>query len=288
MNIRQLKIFLNVAKSLNVTKTADDMFLAQPSVSLAIKELESEYNIKLFKRIKQRLILTEEGKELMLYAKQIINDVTLFEIKANNLSIKPKLNIACSLSVGENNLAKAIYNYRFKDKFNLHFNILISSKIIDGIANGDFDFGIIESEVNDDSINKIKIKEDELIVIASNDYKINNKITIKELIKEPLILRENLSGTRLYVDNIFKNKQIKVEPFCEASTNQSLLDFVKHNLGLGILPKIAVKSYLDSNLIKEIKVNDLNLKRNIYLIYLKNRILNQDEINLKEYLIKNI
>ena len=72
MNIRQLSIFINVAKNLNVTKTAKEMYLAQPSVSQAIKELESEYNVKLFKRVKQRLILTEAGKDLVRYAKQIL------------------------------------------------------------------------------------------------------------------------------------------------------------------------------------------------------------------------
>ena len=182
MNLRQLNIFINVAKTLNITKTSKELYLAQPSVSLAIKELENEYNIKLFKRIKQRLILTEEGKVLLRYAKQIVSDINLFDDKANNLAKKPKLNLACSLSIGENYLANLIKNYKDKEDFSFHFNILISSKIINGILNGDYDLGIVESEVNDKSLIKIKLMEDKLKVIASRDFSLN-ELDIYELAK---------------------------------------------------------------------------------------------------------
>ena len=85
MNLRQITIFIDLAETLSTTKTAKNLYLAQPAVSLAIKELEGEYNIKLFNNIKQRLSLTDAGVELLAYAKNIINSVELFDEKANNL-----------------------------------------------------------------------------------------------------------------------------------------------------------------------------------------------------------
>ncbi len=286
MNLRQLNIFINVAKTLNITKTSKELYLAQPSVSLAIKELENEYNIKLFKRIKQRLILTEEGKVLLRYAKQIVSDINLFDDKANNLAKKPKLNLACSLSIGENYLANLIKNYKDKEDFSFHFNILISSKIINGILNGDYDLGIVESEVNDKSLIKIKLMEDKLKVIASRDFSLN-ELDIYELAKYNLILREELSGTRIYTNNIFNQHNLNIIPYVEASSNESALDFVKNGLGIGILPSSCCNKYILNKSIKEIKLKDINLTRNIYLIYLNNKILSENEIKLINYFKNN-
>ena len=286
MNLRQLNIFINVAKTLNITKTSKELYLAQPSVSLAIKELENEYNIKLFKRIKQRLILTEEGKVLLRYAKQIVSDINLFDDKANNLAKKPKLNLACSLSIGENYLANLIKYYKDKEDFSFHFNILISSKIINGILNGDYDLGIVESEVNDKSLIKIKLMEDKLKVIASRDFSLN-ELDIYELAKYNLILREELSGTRIYTNNIFNQHNLNIIPYAEASSNESALDFVKNGLGIGILPSSCCNKYILNKSIKEIKLKDINLTRNIYLIYLNNKILSENEIKLINYFKNN-
>lgn len=285
MNIRQLTIFINVAKNLNITKTAKEMFLAQPSLTLAIKELEKEYNVKLFKRIKQRLVLTEAGKELLIYAKKIIDDITLFESKANNLSLKPKLNFAASLSVGEKYLAEFLAKYDSMFDFTWHFNILISSVIINRVLTGDYDFGIIESEVNSNSLEVVNLLKDKIILVAKEDYPIAGEINIEELIKYPLIVRDKLSGTRNFTDNLFNQNNLEYSPLCEAGTNTSLLNFVKNGLGIGILPSIIAEESIRKNEIKEIKIKSLDLERNIKLIYLKTKKLTKEENKLVEYIV---
>ncbi len=285
MNIRELTIFINVAKSLNITKTAKEMFLAQPSLTFAIKELEKEYNVKLFNRIKQRLVLTEAGKELLIYAKKIIADISLFELKANNLSLKPKLNFAASLSVGEKYLAEFLAKYDSLFDFTWHFNIVISSAIINKVLSGDYDFGIIESEVNSNSLEVINLLIDKIILVAKNDYPIAKELTIEELMKYPLIVRDKLSGTRDFTDNLFNKNNLEYSPLCEASTNTSLLSFVKNGLGIGILPSIIAEESLKNKEIKEIKIKNLNLERSIKLIYLKNKKLTEEEQKLVKYIV---
>ncbi len=288
MNLRQLKIFIEVATNLNITKTAKKLFLAQPSVSLAIKELEEEYNILLFKRIKQKLILTDSGKELLAYAKKIIADVNLFEAKANKLAIKPNLNIASSLSIGDNVLASLIKNYPYYSDFNWHINILISSKIIDGVINGDYDFGIIETEVNIKNIKMIKLFADDLIVVAKKDMLKVKELSLSELLNYPLIVRDLYSGTRLMTDNIFKSYGLMYNPYCETATNQSLLDFVKNGLGIGVVSYLASKKMLEADLIEQIDIKDISFSRNIYLIYLEDRLLTKEEEKCINYLVDNI
>ena len=63
MTLRHMKIFVSVFRHSNVTRAADELHLAQPSVSFAIKELEDYYGIRLFERIGKRITPTETGKE---------------------------------------------------------------------------------------------------------------------------------------------------------------------------------------------------------------------------------
>lgn len=73
MTLRHMKIFVAVFRHSNITKAAQELHLAQPSVSLAIKELENYYGIRLFERIGKRISPTEGGKEFFGYSLHIVS-----------------------------------------------------------------------------------------------------------------------------------------------------------------------------------------------------------------------
>lgn len=72
MSIRHFRIFIAVAEEENITKAAKKLYLTQPTVSIAIKEIEEHYGARFFERINQRLHITEEGKRFLDYAKHFI------------------------------------------------------------------------------------------------------------------------------------------------------------------------------------------------------------------------
>ena len=83
MTIRHLKIFICVCECGGITKAAEAMHMAQPTVSTTISELEKYYNVLLFDRINQRLVLTPTGKELLVKAKNVLAGFDDFETAAN-------------------------------------------------------------------------------------------------------------------------------------------------------------------------------------------------------------
>lgn len=286
MNLRQITIFIDLAETLSTTKTAKNLYLAQPAVSLAIKELEGEYNIKLFNNIKQRLSLTDAGVELLAYAKNIINSVELFDEKANNLLLRPRLRLASSLSVGENylpDIVKKIGN----QEIDLAINIMISSKIIEGVISGEFDLGIIESPCNDQMLTKIKLKNDKLIAVANPFFYSKKSIQINDLIKYPLLLRDEQSGTRAFLDSALASLDLKLKPFLSSSSNQGLISFALKSLGIAILAKSSVNDFINNGLV-EIKIEGIELNREINLIYLKTKKLNDKELELVDFLKKSL
>lgn len=72
MTIRHLKIFVAVADTGQMSKAARLLYLSQPTVSQAIRELEEHYHVLLFERLSKRLYITEEGKRLLSHAREVL------------------------------------------------------------------------------------------------------------------------------------------------------------------------------------------------------------------------
>lgn len=77
MNIKQLEYLVKVAQTQSITKAAEELYISQPSLSHAIKELESEMNITIFHRSQKGVILTTQGEEFLTYARQILEQISL-------------------------------------------------------------------------------------------------------------------------------------------------------------------------------------------------------------------
>ena len=84
MTIRHLKIFVAVCEYGSTTKAAEALYIAQPTISSTVTELEHYYNVALFERINQRLVLTDIGKEILAKAKDILAGFEDFENLSRN------------------------------------------------------------------------------------------------------------------------------------------------------------------------------------------------------------
>ena len=79
MTLRHLKIFCTVAKTGSITAAAEQLYISQPSVSVAIRELENYYGIRLFDRLSRRIYITDDGRRMLAYASHIVELVDEME-----------------------------------------------------------------------------------------------------------------------------------------------------------------------------------------------------------------
>ncbi len=100
MTIRHLKVFIEVAEKGKMSAAAEALFITQPSVSQAIRELEEHYTTLLFERLSKRLYITEAGKLLYGYAKQVVSQFDLMEDNMAPDNLKEKLRIGATLTIG--------------------------------------------------------------------------------------------------------------------------------------------------------------------------------------------
>lgn len=272
MTIRHLKVFICVCKHGNMTKAAEELFIAQPAVSNTIAEIEKNYNVKLFERINKRLFLTDEGKKLLIKAQEVISAFEDFEEQALNSSKKPLLKIGSSLTIGKQKLPWLLR--KLKENFtDIDFQISINqtSVIESKILNGSLDFAFIQGRPSDPNINSKLVDCNTLIAVCGKKYDMPDTVTLKELCKYDLLLREDESVSREFLDHIFALENIIVTPIMESISNQALISAAGQNLGVTIMPEALLTRQLTNGGLRKITVLDYEFARNSYIIYHKDK-----------------
>ena len=276
MTLRHLKIFVTVCECDSVTRAAEKLYIAQPSVSLAISELEGYYGVKLFDRISRKLYLTEVGKRFLDYAIHIKSLLEEMEQNITDWETKGILRIGASITTGSCLLPD--YTDIFKKQFpQMQVQVVIdnSEEIEKHILQNNIDFALIEGMVHSPHIKCQSLMKDELVLICGKNHPlyIKKNVDITELATQEFILREKGSGVREFFDSIMLLHGIKITPVWQSVSTHAVVTAVSKGLGLSVLPYLLVKADLENGYISTLEIRDISLKRQISIIYHKNKYL---------------
>lgn len=288
MTIRHLKVFICVCKHMSMTKAAEELFIAQPAVSTTISEIEKNYNIILFERINKKLFLTDEGKLLLIKAQEAVSAFEEFEELAGDSSKMPLIKIGSSLTIGKQKLPRLLrlLKENFKN-IDIQVSVNQTSVIESKILNGTLDFAFIQGKPSDPNIRSRLVDCNNLIAVCGNKYNIPETVTLEELCHYDLLLREDESVSREFLDNIFALKNITVTPVMESISNQALISAAVQNLGVTVLPEALLTRQLNKGGLRKITVADYEFTRNSYLIYHKNKTFSTAKQQIFDFCYKN-
>jgi DNA-binding transcriptional LysR family regulator len=273
MTLKELQIFLELSETQNILEISKKLSITQSAISQSIKSLENKLKEPLFDRIGKKLVLNERGREFKKMTITPYNQLINIQYQFLKEKIAGTIYVATSKTLGTYILPQIIFEYLSKNR-----NILIkkdiqnSTKIIENIKNGKIDLGLIENEVDDKDIVKLKIKEDELIIVSAQNQ---NELFIDELKTKKWILREEGSGTREIFLNHIKGI-LDIDIFMEYNEFEEAKTILINNPDtITCVSKEVVKKELKENRLYEIKIKNLVFKRNMYLIYHKNKTKSQ-------------
>jgi DNA-binding transcriptional LysR family regulator len=279
MDIHQLKVFASVFKNKSFSKASEELYLTQPTVSDHVKSLEEELNCKLFDRLGRTIIPTKEAEALYSHAMEIIE-------KANNIKDfigHLKKEVTGELVIGASTIPGTYLMPSIMAKFrkmypSISFQILISDSrgIVEKILRHELLIGIAGAKLANSQITYTPFLEDELIVVSSPVLIKNKQLTLKELMKLPMVLREDGSGTRRETEKILQDKGISLEDIKVAGifgSTDAVKQAVKAGLGVSILSRLSVKDEIKYAIFKEIKLSDIQMKRKFYIVTHKKRTL---------------
>lgn len=284
MTIRHLKAFVAVCENGSVTKAAELLHVAQPALSQTISDIEKYYNVALFNRINQRLVLTETGKELLQKAKEVLESFQGFEDLATNAVDMPAVHIGMSLTIGTTDLPKIMRYIKNEYPFvKLSVTINNSFEIQQSILSGEIDFGIIEGNIVMPHFCCAEFKSDKLIIVCGRDFQIDSVIDVRKLASQPLLLREKGSSSREHLESIFKRNGILSEPIMESISNQAIIVAAKENFGVAVLPQALVAKDVQKGKLKEVKLLDYELKRTSFVFWHRNKKFGSTQKAILDY-----
>lgn len=282
MTIRHFRIFIAVYETESTTQAAKVLHLAQPSVSLAIRELEEYYHIKLFDRIAKRLHITESGKMFYNHVVHIVDSIDDLEEKTLNFDSYGLIKVGASITIGRIYIPSYLKKYKKKyPHAPVYSTIRNSQSIKQMILSNDLDLAFIEDNVSNNQIISIPFIDDELILICSKDHPLskNRSVTVNELSSYDFVLREPGSASREIFSNATMLHDVSITPIVESASNHALIEMVKYNLGLSVLPKRLVEKELLFGTIYQVRINELNMKRKFSVIYHASKFITTGMIN---------
>lgn len=279
MDIHRFKIFASVFRHKNFSKASEELNLTQPTVSNHIKLLEEEFDLKLFKRSGRTISATKQAEVLYEHAIEIIESADILKkaVKATSKDMKGRLTIGASTIPGEYILPEIIFKFReIYPSFSFDVEISDSGGIIERVSRHELLMGIVGTKLPYDQIKYTTFIKDELIVVSSPSFVKRHSIKLDELVKWPMILREEGSGTRKEIEKLLNNKGISIDDFNVAGilgSNDAVKQAAKAGLGISIVSKLSVDDELKYNILKEIKLTDIELKRRFYIVTHRKRTL---------------
>jgi len=242
-NYEHYKIFCKIVECQSISKAANQLYVSQPAVSLAIKQLELNLNVKLFFRTQKGVTLTTEGAMLYNYVKQGCTLINVGEEKLKELN---------ALQAGEINIGASDMTLRFFllpliERFHKNFP-LVKIKITNAptpetlqhLREGLIDFGAVSEPVDLNNANfKFKsVKSVKDILVAGDnfkDLKNKQKVSVRDLQKYPFVMLEKGTSTRQYIDNYFKKNNIEINPEIELATSDLVIEFIRRGMGIGFV-----------------------------------------------------
>jgi DNA-binding transcriptional LysR family regulator len=280
MEVRSLEVFLSVAKHLNFTRAGEEVNLSQPSVSVRIRQLETELGVKLFEQLGKRVTLTEAGSLLIPHAHRVIGaieDATHAIDELQGLE-RGSLRIGASTTPGMYLIPKTIANFKARyPKIEIQLGIKDTRQVEDGVVRNEFDFGFVGGHLAGDEVDAQPWLTDQLVLVVAPGHALGRKKSVKleDLRKEKFILREPGSATRATITSHLQRSNLTVEPIMEMENPESVKKAVQSGLGIAFISLFAVETELKAKSLVAVVVRGIDIRRELKIVHRKDKHLSR-------------
>jgi DNA-binding transcriptional LysR family regulator len=285
VTIRHLKIFIEVVESGKMSTAAKRLFISQPTVSQAIKELEEHYGGLLFDRLSKKLYITAKGKKLLSYARNVVKQFDDMEEMMLQENYVEKFRIGATMTVGNCILGEVIKNFK---KINPHIEIYSyvgnTRDIEEKLLASKLDIGIVEGKVKSPDLISIPEVNDFLVLVCSTNHPFANKkiVKIEDLENHKFAIREQGSGTRELFERYMIEKGIPIKIAFEGNSSTSIKKTVIENNFLAVISIRLVEEEIKSGKMYPIINTDNEWDRYFSIVYHKNKVISEEMETLIE------
>lgn len=265
----RLRVFCSVAKNLSFTKASQELFVSQPAITKHIQELEALYQVRLFERTGNRILLTAAGKLLLEHSERILDNYRKLEYEMNLLhnEYTGELRLGASTTIAQYVLPPLLA--RFIEKFP-HVSLSLlngnSREIESALQEHRIDMGLVEGIVRLPNLKYSLFLQDELVAVVHTRGKLAglDEISLEEFRQTPLVLRERGSGTLDVLETALQKYNIKLSGLnvrMYLGSTESIKLFLEHTDCMGIVSVRSISRELYSGKFKIVDIDGLSMPR---------------------------
>lgn len=282
MDFKQLEAFAAVVECMSFSEAAKSLFLTQPTVSAHVSALEAELGKHLFERTTKRISLTQDGEKLYGYASKILilRKKALSDLSGQNGAI---IHIGASTLPVAYFLPKAVVKFREQHP-EIGFDICKSDSlgVIEKLLDGTLDVGLTGTKTFEKQYIFEPFYEDELVIatpVSEHFKKLKAEgAASKELFREPLIMRENGSGTRRETERMLTLMGIPPESLRIAvcmNDPEAIPNSIIAGVGVSIISRKVVEDLEKDGKLLVFPFMNPPAYRSLYIVWRKDQFLSR-------------
>jgi len=275
LSLRQLQVFESVARHLNHSRAAEELFLSQPAISMQIKQSEQTIGMALFEQVGKKLFLTDAGRELLHYSRAIILLMQEMETVFDEMKglEHGHLNIAVVSTANyfmPQLLAKFIQAHH---KLKVSLSVANRDTVIKQLTDNSADLAIMGQPPDGTDMLAEPFMQNPLVVIAAPSHPLSRKKKIqpKQLASETFLLREQGSGTRGVVERFFTSHHLALPAHMAMDTNEAIKQSVQAGMGIGIISRHGIELELETKRLVVLDVEHFPIVRHWHIVHRKNK-----------------
>jgi DNA-binding transcriptional LysR family regulator len=291
LTLRQLQVFEAAATKLNFSLAAKQLYLSQPAVSMQIKQLEDSIGLPLFEQMGKRIFLTEAGRELFHYSRNITQQLGEMEAVFDEMKGLEHGKLTISVVNTANYFTPRLLATFCRRHPNINVILQVANRdaVLKQLADNSTDLAILGQPPEGLDIIAKPFLDNPLVVIAAPDHPLAKlkRVKFARLAEETFLSREQGSGTRSAMERVFAQHKIQPHISMEMETNEAIKQAVQAGMGLGILSLHSIELELETKRIAMLNVENFPLMRNWFVAHRSNKRLSSAALAFKEFLLKD-
>jgi len=285
---RQLELFEAIARLGSFTRAAEELYLTQPTVSMQIKKLSDTVGMPLFEQVGKKIYLTDIGHEMHKTCRGISEILSNFEMVAADMKGLKKGSLRLTVVTTAKYFAPRLLGTFCQQYPGVDVSLKVSNRerVLERMANNLDDLYIMGQPPDNIDVVAEAFLENTLVVIAPANHALakKKKIPLELLSREPFLLREQGSGTRIATERLFGELGLKPNMRMELGSNEAIKQSVIGGLGISVLSQHTFELDVPSKKFVVLDVQGFPIRRQWYFVYPAGKQLSMIAKTFVEYL----
>ncbi len=265
--LRQLQIFLAVAKYENISRAAESLHMSQSAASEALLNLEHTYEVTLFDRVSNKLSLNAIGQTMRKEAENLLTHCQNFDEVLQGHKEVGHIKVGASFTIGNHLATRYLAGYLEEyPRADVQLDIANTPDIVAKVLNYEVEIGMIEGEVQHRELELIPWREDELVVFCAANHPLARKkvLRTKDIKDARWIMREPDSGARHTFERALTGLLPDINIYLEFKHNEAIKNAVESGLGIGCLSQIVLQKNFANGDLVPLNLPKRDMRRTFY------------------------